>query len=134
MMTPEDKRLNDGFRERVASEFRLARERAKAKGMSIEQFVASLGITRAALCKYVNAKAIPSLRVLRRARQYHGVNLNYGELGDRYLSARRKDPRQMEFQFTIMDNSKDQIVIKRFSPKGESSAELLLSIDFSKRA
>jgi transcriptional regulator with XRE-family HTH domain len=134
MTNPEDKALNEAFKKRVASEFASARDRAKLKGDSIEEFVRSLGITRAALCKYVNGKAIPSLRVLRRARQYHGVNLSYGELGDGYLKSRRKNPRQMELQFSMSEVSKEQIVIKKFAPKGDSSVELWINIDFSKSA
>lgn len=134
MMNSEDKALNDAFKKRVASEFQKARDRAKADGNSIEEFVLSLGITRAALCKYVNGKAIPGLRVLRRARQYYGVNLSYGELGENYLKAKKKDPRQMELQFTLSEISKDQIEIKKFSPRGDSSVDLWININFSKGA
>jgi transcriptional regulator with XRE-family HTH domain len=134
MTNHEDKALNDAFKKRVTSEFAKARDPAKTNGQSIEEFVRSLGITRAALCKYVNGKAIPGLRVLRRARKYHGVYLSYGELGDRFLKGRKKDPRQMELQLSMSEISKDQIEIRKFSPKGDSSVELLISIDFSKGA
>ncbi len=134
MMNPEDKALNDAFKKRVVSEFQKARDLAKAQGISIEAFVTSLGITRAALCKYVNGKSIPSLRVLRRARQYYGVDLSYGELGDGYLRAKKKDPRQMELQFTMSEISMDRIQIKKFSPKGDNSVDLWINIDLSKRA
>jgi transcriptional regulator with XRE-family HTH domain len=134
MTNREDKALNEAFKKRVAAEFIKARDRAKEDGESIEEFVLKLGITRAALCKYVNRKAIPSLRVLSRARMYYGVNLSYGELGDSYLKLKKKDPRQMELQFSMSEISKDQIEIKKFSPKGDSSVELLIRIDFSKGA
>lgn len=133
-MNSEDKALDEAFKKRVASEFAGARDRATANGDSIEDFVRSLGITRAALCKYVNGKAIPSLRVLRRARKYHKVNLSYGELGVGYLKTRKSDPRQMELQFSMSEISKDQIEIRKFRPKGESSVELWINIDFSKGA
>jgi len=99
MKSPEDKALNEAFKKRVAIEFAAARDRARAKNVSVEDFVASLGVTRAALCKYVNGKAIPSLRVLRRARHYWGVDLRYGELGDGYIRPEKKSPKQLEFQF-----------------------------------
>lgn len=127
--TPED----EDFKIRVAEEFLRARGAALKKGMSMEGFVQTLGITRAAYHKYITRKAIPSLRVLSRARKRWGVRLSYGALGSRLVNA-KKDSRQMEFQFSIEDVSKDQIEIKRFAPKGEGSVELVIKIDFSKTA
>jgi len=127
--TPED----EAFKQRVAEEFKRARDRASAKRFSVEQFAQTLGVTRAALHKYLSQKSIPSLRVLQRARQYWGVRLTYGELGDRYVKP-KKDPRQMEFQFSAEDVSKEQIEIKKFSPKGTNAIELLVKIHFSKTA
>ncbi|WP_158942131.1 helix-turn-helix domain-containing protein [Granulicella sp. S190] len=134
MKSPEDKALNEAFKKRVAIEFAAARDRARAKNVSVEDFVTSLGVTRAALCKYVNGKTIPSLRVLRRARHYWGVDLSYGELGDAYIKPRKKNSRQLEFQFSTSDITKDQIEIRKFSPKSDGSVELLLRIDFSRSA
>jgi transcriptional regulator with XRE-family HTH domain len=128
--TPDD----EAFKRKVAEEFVRARDRACQKGFSVEEFARTLGITRAGLHKYIARKAIPSLRVLQRARQYWGVRLSYGELGDRYIQARKKDPRQMEFKFSVEDVSKEQIRITKFSAKGENSAELVIKIDFSKSA
>jgi len=128
--TPED----EAFMRRVAKEFSRARAQALDKGLSVEEFVATLGVTRAAFHKYVNLKSIPSLRVLNRARRYWGVDVNYGKLGSQYVKTAKKDPRQMEFHFPIAEVSPDQIQIKRFSPKGEKSVELVININFSKRA
>ena len=134
--TPED----DVFKRRVAKEFLRVRDHARdqarmhGKDWSMEAFVRSLGITRAAFHKLVAEKAIPSLRVLSRARKYWGVQLSYGDLGDRYIKTKKKDPRQGEFKFSIADISSDQIEIKKVSPKGECSVELLIRIDFSKSA
>jgi len=100
----------------------------------MERFVASLGITRAAFHKHVTGKAIPSLRVLSNARKYWGVRLSYGELGEEFIKAKKKNPGQMEFQFSIADISTEQIEVKKFSPKGERAVELLIKIDFSKSA
>lgn len=127
--TPEDA----AFKQRVAEEFRRARDQAIAKGFSVEQFAQKLGVTRAALHKYLSQKSIPSLRVLHRARQYWGVRLTYGDLGDRYVNL-KKDNRQMEFQFSAEAVSKEQIEIKKFSRKGINTAELLIKIHFSKTA
>jgi transcriptional regulator with XRE-family HTH domain len=127
--TPED----EAFKQRVAEEFRRARDRAIADGYSVEGFVLKLGVTRAALHKYLNQKSIPSLRVLQRARRFWGVRLAYGELGDSYVKP-KKNARQMEFQFSVEDVSKEQIEIKRFSPKGPNAVELLVKINFSKTA
>jgi transcriptional regulator with XRE-family HTH domain len=128
--TPGD----EAFKRRVAAEFIQARDRARQKGFSVEDFVSKLGITRAAFHKHVTMKAIPSLRVLARARKYWGVQLSYDDLGDTYVKAKKKDPRQAEFQFSIADISKDQIEIKRVSPKGENSLEVLIKIDLSRSA
>lgn len=49
-----------------------------------------------ALHKYLNQNAIPSLRVLNRARRRFGVRLSYGDLGDGYIKP-TKDERQLEF-------------------------------------
>ena len=106
----------------------------RQEGFSIEQFVGKLGITRAAFHKQITRKAIPSLRVLANARRYWGVQLSYGELGDTYLRAKKKDPRQTEFQFSVEDISRDQIEIRRVSAKGEKAVEVLIKIDFSKTA
>jgi len=122
---------DEAFKRRVAEEFDRARDRA---GLSVDDFARSLGITRAAFYKYVTRKAIPSLRVLQQARRRWGVKLSYGELGDAYVKAQKKDSRQMEFQFSLEDLTKEQIQVTRFSPKGANSAELLIKIDFSKSA
>ena|SRR5258708_337951 len=128
--TPEDK----AFKRRVAEEFNRARDRALAKGLTIEDFVRSLGITRAGFHKQITGKTMPSLRVLRNARKYWGVRLSYGELGDRYVSAKKADPRQMGFAFMIEGISKDQFDVKRVSRKGPNAIELVIQIDFSKTA
>jgi transcriptional regulator with XRE-family HTH domain len=128
--TPED----EEFKRRVAEEFTRARERAERKGFSFEDFLRKLGVTRAAFHKYVNRKAIPSLRVLLRAQRFWEVRLSYGDLGVDYVSTKKKDPRQMEFQFSVADISKEQIEIKKISAKGESAVEFLIRIDFSKSA
>ncbi len=100
----------------------------------MEQFVARLGITRAAFHKHVTCKAIPSLRVLSNARKYWGVDLSYSELGEEFIKVRKKNPNQMEFHFSLADISTEQIEVKKFSPKGEGVVELLIRIDFSKSA
>src|SRR5260370_38271054 len=96
--TPDD----EAFKRRVASEFTRARERGRLKGFSMEDFVRKLGITRAAFHKHVTGKAIPSLRVLEKARRYWDVQLSYGELGNTYVKSKKKDPRQTEFQFSTV--------------------------------
>ena len=125
---------DDSFKRLVAKEFALARERARKKGLSMEEFVRTLGITRAAFHKHVTCQAIPRLAVLEKARRFWGVEIRYGALDTTYVKARRKDPRQMEFSFSIEDISKEQIEIKRFSPKGEKGIELLININFTKSA
>ena len=125
---------DDVFKRRVAAEFHRALADARDKKMSAEGFARTLGITRAGVYKILAGTTIPSLRVLRNARRHWGVHLNYGELGDTYIKAKRTDPRQMEIQFAISDISKEQIEVARFSPKGENSVELVIKIDFSKTA
>ena len=124
------------FKRKVAEEFLKARERALKTGMvkSAEDFVRSLGVTRAGFHKYITKKSIPSLRVLNRARRLYNVRLNYGELGSTYFKGKKADPRQRTFEFVAEAISKEQIEIKKFSPKGETTVELVISIDFSKTA
>ena len=124
----------EAFKRRVAVEFRRALADARSKQLSAEEFARTLGITRAGVYKILAGTTIPSLRVLRNARRYWGVHLNYGELGDTYIKAKRIDPRQMEIQFSISDISKEQIEVAKFSPKGENSLELVIKIDFSRTA
>jgi hypothetical protein len=62
------------------------------------------------------------------------VRLNYGELGDTYIKAKRADPQQMEIQFSMKDISKEQIKVERVAPKGENSLELVIRIDFPRTA
>ncbi len=126
-------KVDEIFKKKIAEEFGRARDRAKLDGWTVENFVAKLGITRAALHKYMTGTAIPSLRVLEKAKQYWGVNVPYGELGDSYLRPVRKNAGQMEFEF-LTDVSPEQITVKKFTPKGEGTAEIILSIDFRKRA
>jgi transcriptional regulator with XRE-family HTH domain len=127
-------RKDEAFKRRVAAEFRRALDRALAKGFSVEDFARKLGVTRAALHKYLHQESVPSLRVLDRARKYWGVRLTYGDLGDRYIKPGKKDDGQMDFQFSLEDVSSEQIEVKRFSPKGPNSAELVIQIHFSKTA
>jgi transcriptional regulator with XRE-family HTH domain len=127
-------KADETFKRRVAEEFAQARDRAKRDGWSVEEFVAKLGITRAALHKYLHRTAIPSLRVLERARKFWGVKLSYGELEDSYVRTKSKDPRQLEFQFSLSEISAEQIQIRRFTAKSESTAELVIRIDFGKGA
>ena len=133
-MPQRSTKVDEQFRKKLAVEFARARDRAKASNISVEQFVAKLGITRAALHKYLHRQAIPSLRVLARAKKFFGVDISYGDLGESYVQIRRADSRQTEFQFTVSDISPDQISVKKFTPKGEAGAELIISIDFRKRA
>ena len=126
--------IDEAFKRRVKAEFNRALGEAKKQGFSVEDFARKLGITRAGAYKILAGATIPSLRVLRYARKYWGVSVNYGELGDGYIKAKRTDPRQMEFQLSLGDISKEQIAVAKFSPRGENSLELLIKIDFSRTA
>jgi transcriptional regulator with XRE-family HTH domain len=127
-------RGDQDFKRRVAEEFTRARDEAREKGVSTEQFARKLGITRAALHKYLTQQAIPSLRVLDNARRFFGVHIPYGELGESYLKSKKRDHRQLELRFSVETISKDQVEIKRLSPRGDNAVELLIRIDFSKTA
>jgi transcriptional regulator with XRE-family HTH domain len=127
-------RGDEAFKRRVAEEFSRACDQARAQGWTVERFAQSLGVTRAAFHKYVTKKAIPSLRVLALARTRWGVQIPYGELGESYLNAKKGDLRQMELRFSVETISKDQVEIKRLSPRGDNAVELLIRIDFSKTA
>ena len=81
-----------------------------------------------------SGQPFPSLRVLSRARHYWAVDLSYGELGDEYIKPRKGNPKQLELQFSMSDITKEQIEVKKLSPKSDGSVELLLRINFSKSA
>jgi transcriptional regulator with XRE-family HTH domain len=122
------------FKRRVAEEFEKARERARQDhNLSVEQFAATLGVTKAAYYKYVNKQSMPSLRVLKKARKW-GVRLSYPGLGDGFIRTAKADPRQMTIQFSGDDVSAQQIKVKRFSPKGDKALELVIHIDLTKSA
>jgi len=126
--------IDEVFKRRVAKEFRRAVDAARGRNISVDGFARKLGITRAAVYKIMDGNRIPSLRVLRKAKQFFGVKVSYGELGDGYVKTRRADPRQIKIEFSVGDVSRDQIEVKKFSPVGENSLELLIRIDFSKTA
>ena len=127
-------RTDEAFKRRVAEEFHRAVWKAQEQNIPVEAFARKLGVTRAGVYKILSGKTIPSLRVLSKARRFFGVRISYGELGDQYVKARRTDPRQMKIELSVSDVSKDQIQIKKFSPVGENSLELLIRINFSKTA
>jgi transcriptional regulator with XRE-family HTH domain len=103
-------------------------------GYSAESFAGTLGITRAALYKYLGEQAIPSLRVLEKARRLWKVRLNYGELGEDYLTKKRTVPSgQMEFKFTTADISEDRITIRKVVAR-DTSVEMTVRIDLAKGA
>jgi transcriptional regulator with XRE-family HTH domain len=130
--TPQDVR----FKKRVREEFLAAIERAQRMGYTVDKFAQTLGITRAGLHKYIRKEnqSIPSLRVLEKARRVWKVHLDYGGLGDGFV---RKTPNardQLELQFTAADIVKENIRVRRVTPKGDNAVELLLNIGFAKRA
>ena len=133
-MKTRSNHTDEAFKRKAAAEFNRALSDARAKGLTVEQFAATLQITRAGLYRILRGAVIPSLRVLQRARKRWGVRLVYGELDDRYLKVKRADPRQTEIQFSMEDVSKDQIEITKLSPKGESSLELVIRISFPRTA
>jgi transcriptional regulator with XRE-family HTH domain len=128
--TPHD----EAFKRQVAAAFKLALDDARKQKYSVEEFGKKLGITRAGVYKILSGKTIPSLRVLQKARRFWGVRLSYGDLGDKYVRAKRADPQQIRIEFFSGAVSKDQIEVKKFSPSGENSLELVIRIDFSKIA
>ena len=126
--------IEEVFKRRVAKEFRRAVTTAQERNISVEAFAQKLGVTRSAVYKIMDGNTVPTLGVLRKAKQFFGVQVSYGELGDGYVKTRRGDPRQIKIEFSVGDISRDQIEVKKFSPAGENSLELLIRIDFSKTA
>jgi transcriptional regulator with XRE-family HTH domain len=130
--TPQD----ETFKKRVREEFLDAIGRAQKMGYTVDKFAGTLGITRAGLHKYIRSEhqSIPSLRVLEKARRIWKVRLNYGDLGDGFVSKTSNAQGQLELQFTTADIVKENIRIQRVTPKGDNAVELLLNIGFAKRA
>ena len=130
--TPQD----ELFRSTVRNEFLRALSRAQEMGYTVDKFAETLGITRAALHKYTRkqGQSIPSLRVLERARKRWKIRISYGDLGEGYINRKTSADGQLELQFSINDIAKENVQVQRITPKGDSTVEMLLKIDFAKRA
>ena len=105
-------------------------------GYTVDKFAGTLGITRAALHKYTRSESqsIPSLRVLEKARRIWKVRLQYGDLGEGFVSKAPRGHGQLEFQFTTGDIVKENIRVQRVTPRGDKAVELLINISFEKPA
>ena len=130
--TPQDELFKSAIRE----EFLRAIKRAQEMGYTVDKFAETLGITRAALHKYTRkeGQSIPSLRVLEKARRKWKLRVSYGDLGHAFISRKPSAEGQLELQFSVSDIVKENIQVQRITPKGDKAVELLLKIDFAKRA
>jgi hypothetical protein len=78
----------------------MALEKARTKGTSVEEFAASLGLTRQGLHKYRHGRlAVPGMNIIELAKKNWGVDVKYGELDTAALLA--PSPRPDECQLLL---------------------------------
>jgi transcriptional regulator with XRE-family HTH domain len=131
-----DTKIDAMFKKRIRDEFERAIKRAQQMGMTVEQFANTLGITRAGLHKYTREKnqSIPSLRVLHKARQVWKMHVPYGDADEDIGTTKRVPKEQLAFQFSVQDVAKENITVRKVKPRGDTAVELVIQIDFTKRA
>jgi transcriptional regulator with XRE-family HTH domain len=130
--SPADKAFIKAFAERL--EAAKTRETSLPRNLSVEEFAHKLGVTRAALHKYVHGRARPGLDVLERAKTEFGVEVKYGEIDIPLIKRRAKhgqsDELQMLLPFAIESLKAEDIEI-RIAEKKNSRITLSVAIRFA---
>lgn len=124
--TPED----DVFLEQFASQLRSFYDKATADGVTDENFAVTLGISRAALKKYLSGTAMPCLRSVVLAYTQYGLLVPY--LGVPLFTGRKRQLKraavqQLELPFEIRALSQSQVDMKLES-KGANQFQLRVHI------
>lgn len=106
---PEDLRFIEEFKTRLNEEYE------KFKG-SDAQFAAMLDVTRPALKKYLNGKAMPGVRTMALAYVKLGINVSYGKFDAKSLVSRGRSNRksveaQMLLPFAIESLTQENIEV-----------------------
>lgn len=126
------------FKKVFAEKLRQARDEAKReRGISAEKFAQELGVTRAALYKYLNEENVPGLDILERAKVL-GVEVKYGELDLDLIRARaKKDTTSPEAQMLLpiaIQGLTDQNITVEVGPRKPNAIALNVTIQFSPKA
>src|SRR5580704_1959498 len=113
---------DDAFVAQFASELRRKYELAKSQGMSDQVFAESIGVERPQLDRYLDGKAMPSVRTVAFAFQKYQIAIPYRRISlQRALpkTEQRKKPSppsQMVFPFTIQTEKAAARVHVKLSP------------------
>jgi len=129
-LLPEDLRFREQF------SLRLSEEYAKHSGSDAE-FALKLDVSRAALKKYLDGKAMPGLRTAALAYANLGINVSYGRFDAKILCSRgRSNRRSVEAQlllpFAIESLKQDDIEVQLVNKK-KNQIEMSVRIQFANR-
>jgi len=127
---PEDLRFIEMFSKRLKEEY------GKRKG-SDAAFARELDVSRAALKKYLNGKAMPGVRTVALAFANLNINVSYGKFDAKRLCSRAKSNRrsveaQLLLPFAIESLKQENIDIALVDKK-PNRIELNVSIRFAHR-
>ena len=127
---PEDLRFIEMFSQRLNEEYR------KRKGSDAE-FARKLDVSRAALKKYLDGKAMPGVRTVALAFANLNINVSYGKFDAKRLSSRGKSNRQsVEAQLLLpfaIESLKQENIDISLVDKKPNRIELNVSIRFANR-
>ena len=104
---------------------------ARDASMSEEQFAATLDVSRAALRKYLNGKAMPTVRTAALAYLKHGVSASYfgtALFGKRRPKTAASPPAQLVLPFSVRGLNTASVSAK-IKPTGTNQFELRLDVN-----
>jgi transcriptional regulator with XRE-family HTH domain len=127
---PEDLRFIEMFSQRLNEEY------DKHKGSDAE-FASKLDVSRAALKKYLDGKAMPGVRTVALAYANLNINASYGKFDAKLLRSRaRSNRRSVEAQLLLpfaIESLKQENIDIALVDKKPNRIELNVSIRFAKR-
>lgn len=129
-LQPEDLRYIEQFSQRLTEQYTNS-------GGSDEEFARKLDVSRAALKKYLNGKAMPGVRTVALAYANLGINVSYGKFDAKLLCSRaRSNKKSVEAQlllpFAIESLSQEDIEVQLVDKK-KNRIEMSVTIQFATR-
>jgi transcriptional regulator with XRE-family HTH domain len=130
--TSEDDEYAPEFGRRLKAHYDIARmEPPTGKGLSDEEFAATLDITRPALRKYLNGRAMPTLRTVVLAFRVYGIAVPY--FGVPLFRTRRQVHKSAGVTQLVLPFSVRGLgsfgVQARIAPRGENKFELRVDVE-----
>ena len=134
--TPEDLRFAGDFAEALRPHVRDE----KARGFSLKQIAAGLGVTEPALKKYLTGRTTPCLRTVALAFDRYGVAVSYsgisfvGGAARRRTHARKQSTllQQLFLPFDIQTPSPEDRIALKLLPTGISRYQLQVTLQLAK--